>query len=183
MIDYGKQNILGVSVDAVDYEAAVARIITAAKARQGFSAAALAVHGVMTGVLDPVHRFRLNHLDLITPDGQPVRWAMQWLHGVRLPDRVYGPTLMLKVCEKAASDGIPVYLFGSNVSVIDELRAQLHKRFPQLILAGAEPSRFRRGTAFEKQEVIRSIRDSGVADHVRGSRLSAAGGGAGSTNS
>lgn len=163
MIDYGKQNILGVSVDAVDYEAAVARIITAAKARQGFSAAALAVHGVMTGVLDPVHRFRLNHLDLITPDGQPVRWAMQWLHGVRLPDRVYGPTLMLKVCEKAASEGIPVYLFGSNVPVIDELMAQLHKRFPQLILAGAEPSRFRRGTALEKQEVIRSIRDSGAA--------------------
>lgn len=92
MIDQGKKNVLGVEVDAVDYEAAVARIVSAAKSSQPHSCTALAVHGVMTGVLDPEQRYRLNGLDLVTPDGQPVRWALNALHGAGLPDRVYGPT-------------------------------------------------------------------------------------------
>ncbi len=56
----------------------------------------------MTGVSDREHCYRLNQLELVVPDGQPVRWAMNLLHRVGLPDRVYGPNLMLKVCEAAA---------------------------------------------------------------------------------
>ena len=37
---------------------------------------ALAVHGVMTGVLNSTQRYRLNQFDLLVPDGQPVRWAL-----------------------------------------------------------------------------------------------------------
>ena len=33
---------------------------------------ALAVHGVMTGVLDPAHNARLNSFDLVTPDGRVI---------------------------------------------------------------------------------------------------------------
>ena len=50
MIDKGKQSVLGVLVDVVDYEAAVERIRAAALAREGHATTALAVHGVMTGV-------------------------------------------------------------------------------------------------------------------------------------
>ena len=70
MLDRGKKNIAGVLVNAIDYEAAVAKIIDAAKAKQPMAVSALAVHGVMTGVQDPVHRYRLNHFDLICPDVQ-----------------------------------------------------------------------------------------------------------------
>ncbi len=80
MIDRGKVSILGVKIDAVDYEAAVARIIDAAKAKQPYGVSALAVHGVMTGVDDAQHLARLNALDLVTPDGPPGRWAMNRLH-------------------------------------------------------------------------------------------------------
>ena len=40
MINRGKQNILGVQVDAVDYEAAVTKIITAAQAQQALGVSA-----------------------------------------------------------------------------------------------------------------------------------------------
>lgn len=30
--------------------------------------------------LEPVHARRLNGMDMIVPDGQPVRWALWWLH-------------------------------------------------------------------------------------------------------
>src|ERR1700675_4649374 len=106
MIDRGKRNVLRVRIDGVDYEAAVGRVVAAAQARQPLAVSALAVHGVLTGVLDSVHRYRLNQFELLVPDGQPVRWALCWLHHLRLPDRVYGPTLMLKICERAAAEGL-----------------------------------------------------------------------------
>src|SRR5918996_4730979 len=90
-----KKNVLGVLISEVDYRTAVAHILQAARMEQGFSVSALAVHGVMTGARDKTHRYRLNHLDLVTPDGQPVRWAMNLLHQSKLEDRVYGPNLML----------------------------------------------------------------------------------------
>jgi UDP-N-acetyl-D-mannosaminuronic acid transferase (WecB/TagA/CpsF family) len=104
MIDCGKQNLLGILINAVDYEAAVAAIMAAAREGHGFAVSALAVHGVMTGVLDPQHRYRLNCLELVTPDGQPVRWAMNLLHQAGLADRVYGPALTLKVMQACARE-------------------------------------------------------------------------------
>jgi exopolysaccharide biosynthesis WecB/TagA/CpsF family protein len=162
MIDLGKFNVLGVLVNAVDYEAAVNRIAIAAQAGQPMAISALAVHGVMTGVLDAVHCYRLNQFDLITPDGQPVRWALNLLHKTRLPDRVYGPTLTLKVCERAARDGLPIYLYGSQPAVIQRFAERLTARFPDLQIAGMQPSRFRQVTPEEKNEIVHTIRSSGA---------------------
>lgn len=160
MIRRGKRDILGVMVDVVDYESAVAQIIDAAKDRRSFAATALAVHGVMTGALDPEHRFRLNQFDLVVPDGQPVRWALNLLHSTHLRDRVYGPTLMLALCERSARDGIPIYLYGSNESVLANLTKRLQERFPALRIAGSQPSKFRRITSDEKAEIVGEIRSS-----------------------
>lgn len=162
MIDLGKKNVLGVMIDAVDYEAAVDRIIRAAEERRPYAVSALAVHGVMTGVDDPEHLYRLNHLDLVTPDGQPVRWALNWLHRTRLKDRVYGPTLTLKVCRAAAEQGLPIYLYGSRPEVLAPLEHNLLQRFPALEIAGAEPSKFRTTTAAEKSKIAERIRTSGA---------------------
>ena len=162
MIRGGKRDILGVMVDVVDYESAVDQILQAAKERRGFAATALAVHGVMTGALDPEQRFRLNEFDLVVPDGQPVRWALNLLHSARLSDRVYGPTLMLALCESCAREGIPIYLYGSNETVLTRLRERLQRRFPTLKIAGSQPSRFRRITSDEKSEIVRDIRRSGA---------------------
>ncbi|MDQ4076358.1 MAG: WecB/TagA/CpsF family glycosyltransferase [Chloroflexota bacterium] len=163
MIDEGKKNILGVWVDAVDYEAAVNRIITAAQRRTSLTVSALAVHGVMTGALNSTHRYRLNHLDLVVPDGQPVRWALNLLHNTGLTDRVYGPTLMLQVCEHAAQEGLPIYLYGSRSAVVEALADNLCSRLPSLRIADAKPSCFRQLSCKEKQAIAEEIQASGAA--------------------
>nr|HMS40960.1 WecB/TagA/CpsF family glycosyltransferase [Pyrinomonadaceae bacterium] len=157
MLDFGKHNILGVGISAVDYESAVEKIISAACEKRPFAVSALAVHGVMTGALDAIHRFRLNKLDLVVPDGQPVRWALNWLYKIKLPDRVYGPNLTLKVCEKAAEKGLNIYLYGSQTEVLDKFEANLKEKFPRLKIAGKQPSRFRQVTADEQQEIAETI--------------------------
>ncbi|MGB0561359.1 MAG: WecB/TagA/CpsF family glycosyltransferase [Spirulinaceae cyanobacterium] len=162
MIDAGKYNLLGVKVNAIDYEGAVNRIIAAAHAQAGLSVSALAVHGVMTGALDDVHRYRLNHLDLVCPDGQPVRWALNLMHKADLRDRVYGPNLTLYTCERAAAEGLPIYLYGSRLAVLEAFADNLRDRYPGLQVAGMQPSKFRQTTLAEKQEIAAQIKASGA---------------------
>jgi len=147
MIDLGKFNLLGVKINAVDYEAATAKIVDAAKNRKPLGVSALAVHGVMTGVMDDVHRHRLNSLELIVPDGQPVRWALNWIHKTGLKDRVYGPNLMLETCRAAAENGIGIFLFGGKQELLDK---------------------FRTVSAEEKQEIIDAIEASGAGITLSG---------------
>ncbi|HEX8627180.1 MAG TPA: WecB/TagA/CpsF family glycosyltransferase [Catenuloplanes sp.] len=158
----GKRNVLGVLVDVIDYAAATAQVIAAARERRGFALTALAVHGVMTGVLDRAHNARLNAFDLVTPDGQPVRWALNLLHRAGLPDRVYGPTLTLRVLAQCADEGLPVYLYGSTDETLHRLVPTLERMFPALKIAGAEASKFRAAQPGEDLQIAEKIRSSGA---------------------
>jgi N-acetylglucosaminyldiphosphoundecaprenol N-acetyl-beta-D-mannosaminyltransferase len=162
VIDLGKKNILGVAVNALDYETAVGRIIRAAEQGKRCATTALAVHGLMTGALERAHRHRLNSFDLVTPDGQPVRWAMNLLYGTELPDRVYGPNLTLQVCQHAAQRGLSVYFYGSRTEVVEKLCERLQVLCPGLKIAGAQPSEFRTLSAREQMEAVERIRNSGA---------------------
>ena len=162
MIDRGKQALLGVRIDAVDYDAATAKVIAAAADRVPFGVSALAVHGVMEGVADPELRYRLNRLELVTADGQAVRWALNLLHRSGLPDRCYGPTLMLRVCEEAAAAGLPIYLYGSRYEVLAPLGTNLIERFPGLEVAGSSPSVFGRVDGDELDAIAARIRATGA---------------------
>jgi N-acetylglucosaminyldiphosphoundecaprenol N-acetyl-beta-D-mannosaminyltransferase len=161
-ISQGKRNVLGVLVDVTDYAAATGQIIEAARERRPYAVTALAVHGVMTGVQDKAHGARLNSFDLVTPDGQPVRWALNLLHGAGLTDRVYGPTLTLKVLERAAAEGLPVYLYGSTEPTLDRLVPALEGMFPALKIAGVEASKFRAAQPGEPAEIAERIKASGA---------------------
>jgi N-acetylglucosaminyldiphosphoundecaprenol N-acetyl-beta-D-mannosaminyltransferase len=160
--DLGKRNVLGVLVDAVDYEAAVGRIIDAALAHRPFAVSALAVHGVMTGRRDPLQRELLNQFDIVAPDGQPVRWGLNLLYRTRLREAVRGTDLTLRVLQAAAENDLPAFFYGSRREVVDGLVTKLQRRFPQLRVAGAEPSKFRTVSFEERQAIVARIRDSGA---------------------
>ncbi|MEM1303864.1 MAG: WecB/TagA/CpsF family glycosyltransferase [Planctomycetota bacterium] len=162
MRDDGKRNVVGVMVDTIDYEAAVRTVADAARSRSPLSVTALAVHGVMTGVLDAEHRRRLNRFDMVAPDGQPVRWALNLLHRTRLDERVYGPELTLRVCARAEAEGLPLFLYGGSSEMLDTLADRLQDRFPNLSIAGRRPSLFRGFEGRERDEVVDEIKRSGA---------------------
>jgi N-acetylglucosaminyldiphosphoundecaprenol N-acetyl-beta-D-mannosaminyltransferase len=163
VIRSGKKNVLGVAIDVTDYEAAVEDILDAARGRKPFGVTALAVHGLMTGVLDDEQRFRLNALDLVVPDGQPVRWALNWIHKAGLRKRVYGPNLTLEVCKRAEQEGVGVYFYGSTPEILERLQKNLLVRFPRLHVAGTMSSKFRCLTLEEKGQVVEEIGRSGAS--------------------
>jgi N-acetylglucosaminyldiphosphoundecaprenol N-acetyl-beta-D-mannosaminyltransferase len=161
-VDAGKRDLLGVLVDALDYDAAIGKVLAAVRERRPFALTALAVHGVVTGANDAVHKARLNALDVVTPDGQPVRWGLNLLHGTRLRDWVSGPELALRVLQRMAEEGLPVYLYGSSPQTLDRLTRSLCQLFPTLQIAGAEPSKFRLARPGEQVEIAERIVASGA---------------------
>ena len=157
-----KRSVLGVLVDPTTYDEATAAVLGAARDGRSFALTALAVHGVMTGVQDRAHGARLNSFDLVTPDGQPVRWALNSLHRAGLADRVYGPTLTLRVLAGAAAEGLPVYLYGSTDETLDLLVGKLVEQLPALKIAGREPSKFRLAQPGEAEQIAERIKASGA---------------------
>src|SRR5262249_36930700 len=153
---------MGVMVDGIDYDAAFATTIAAAVDRRPFILTALAVHGVMTGVLDRRHNALLNAFDVVAPDGQPVRWALNLLYAVGLRDRVSGPDLALRGLQRAADEGLPVYLYGSTPQTMDRLVLSLTRMSPALRIAGAESSKFRRAVPGEEAKIAERINRSGA---------------------
>lgn len=162
MINRGKHSVLGVMIDAVDYEYAVDAVVSAADDRRPLALTALAVHGVMTGVDDLEHEARLNSFDLTVPDGQPVRWALNLMYGTHLADRVYGPDLTGYVLAELARHGLPVFLYGSTPETLDLLMATLPAKAPGLRIAGMRPSGFRSAQPGEAAEIAAEIRASGA---------------------
>jgi len=162
VIAQGKRNVLGVLVDAIDYDAATAKVLAAAREGRPLAVTALAVHGVMTGVQDRAHIYRINHLDLVVPDGQPVRWALNHLHRAGLPERVYGPSLTVEVLRMAADEGVTVFFYGSTPEVLASMQRKIAQSYPGVVIAGVRPSRFEQLTEEEADLIAEHIRDSGA---------------------
>jgi exopolysaccharide biosynthesis WecB/TagA/CpsF family protein len=157
-----KYDLFGVQVSATNYQEMVDATTRAARRRESAVVSLHAAHAIVQSSRDPALREKVNRFDAIAPDGQPVRWALNHLHRTHLPDRVYGPELMLQICKRAALESIPIYLYGSTPRVIQLLRQKLPARFPGLLIAGAESPPFRPLTPEEDAEVVRRINASGA---------------------
>ena len=98
--------MLGVPVSAVDYDGALDWMDGTVAARGSGYVCVAATHTVMVAQEDPETMDAVLGASLVVPDGQPLVWALRAL-GRPLPDRVYGPDLMLRYCERAAEHGHP----------------------------------------------------------------------------
>ncbi len=117
--------VLGVRVDRVDYDEAVGRVIEAARAGRPLRVAAANVHVVMEARDDPALARALEAFELVVPDGQPLRWALDATGAPRLPGRVYGPELTRRVIVAAAAEGLPVFLYGATRATLDAMTRRI----------------------------------------------------------
>ena len=164
-----KVDLFGINYTVADYSSAVDQILfyldmmNHPKAtKSGYGVTALAVHGLIEGYNNPELKKQINSIDMVVPDGQPVRWAMNWFHNSGLKDRVYGPTLTLNILYQAELRKIPVYFYGSKQSTLDLLRSSLLKQFPALQIVGMQADRFRDSTEEEKAYDRNLITNSGA---------------------
>jgi len=164
-----KVDLFGINYAVTDYSSVVDQIVNwvaqiekQPAVHQGFGVTALAVHGLIEGYKNAELKQQINSIDLIVPDGQPVRWAMNWIYKTQLKDRVYGPTLTLHVLQAAAEKNIPVFFYGSQQLTLNKLRENLLQQFPNLKIVGMQADRFRESTEEEKIADRQAIVSSGA---------------------
>lgn len=155
------RTVLRTRVDATSYADATERIVAWAKAGERGYVCAANVHMVMEGWDSPDFQAVVNGARLVTPDGMPLVFMLR-RQGLGAQSRVYGPDLMLHLCEAAARDGVPIGLFGATDGSLSVLQANLSARFPALRIAYAFAPPFRPLTDEEDALEVGRIRDAGV---------------------
>lgn len=133
-----RYNVLGVGVSALTLERARALVLAARGARRLGYVCVTPVHAISEARADPDFRKILNASYLTTPDGMPVVWL-----GPPGVERVYGPDLMLAVCDAGRAPGLRHYLYGGAEGVAEQLRQKLGERFPGLAIVGTFTPPFR----------------------------------------
>ena len=126
-----RYNVLGVGVSALTLEGARDRVLGAQGLKRLGYVCICNVHGIGEARGDPAFRRILNRSWLTTPDGMPLVWL-----GPRGVERVYGPDLMMAVCEAGIARGLRHYFYGGGTGVAETLRQRLCERLPGLLVAG-----------------------------------------------
>lgn len=147
-----RANVLGVGVHALDLASAAQVLSDTVTARKKGYVSVTGVHGVMEATRDPAFTSILNRSLLVVADGMPLVWIgkIQGRSGIA---RVYGPDLMLKVCEASVEKGQTHFLYGGNEGVVEELRAALVNRYPGIQIVGTYTPPFRPLTQREETQL------------------------------
>ena len=154
-------NTLGVGVCHVSMAEAVEEVLRMAKSGDVHYVCVSNVHTVMMCQRDPEYRRIHNEAAMVTPDGRPLGWFQQ-LRGFAQQERVYGPDLMLAVCERSVAEGLSHYFYGGREGLPEKLAQTLQTRFPGLKVAGCYSPPFRPLTPEEDEADVRRINESGA---------------------
>jgi N-acetylglucosaminyldiphosphoundecaprenol N-acetyl-beta-D-mannosaminyltransferase len=157
-----KLQLFTANYSVTDYIRASETIIAKARINKSFGMSALAVHGLIETVKDKAFRAQVNKLDMVVPDGQPIRWALNSFYRAGLEDRVTGPILTKYVLARASEENLGVYLYGSTPETLSKFKAFININYPGVKISGTHPDRFREATEEEDLADIEKINESGA---------------------
>ena len=149
-------DVLGSPIDAIDWGNALNTISNWAERRESRYVCICNAHSVVTAAQDSGFRQVLADADMATPDGAPVAWVMRRT-GHPTQERINGPDLMQKFCERAAADGTPIYLLGSTPQSLAALQRNLLVVLPALTIVGAMSPPFRELSAPEDDALVAAV--------------------------
>jgi N-acetylglucosaminyldiphosphoundecaprenol N-acetyl-beta-D-mannosaminyltransferase len=143
-ISVPRYNVLGVGISTLTL-AQTRDLVVGTRGQRGRGYICLGTaHGLTEARADPELRRIYNEAWLTTPDGMPLVWL-----GPPGVERVYGPDLMLAVCDAGRAAGLRHYLCGGIPGVAEKLRQRLIERFPGLEIVGSYTPPFRPMTGDE----------------------------------
>ena len=153
------ESVLGIPLALTNYDDVMDWMDGMVRTGERVSVSAAAVHLVMVAHEDPETRDALMNT-ITVPDGQPLVWALRAL-GHPQASRIYGPELMARYCERAASSGLRMYLYGGrNQGALVQLVLNLRQRYPGLHIAGGYSPPFRPQTDEERDAIVAEINAS-----------------------
>jgi N-acetylglucosaminyldiphosphoundecaprenol N-acetyl-beta-D-mannosaminyltransferase len=135
-------NVLGVPVNALDMETALANIELALSARRKGYICLAAVHGIMEAQRRPEVMRAYTESLMTLPDGRPTVWVGR-LQGLQQIEQVSGPQVMLEVFRRKAFAPYTHFFYGGKPGVAQELAARMTRQFPWARVVGTYTPPFR----------------------------------------
>jgi len=155
-----RRNILGVPIALTDYAGTMDVMDEMVERRHLGWVCAAAVHSVMVARSDPKMHEALRDAVITVPDGMPIVWAANAL-GEELPNRVYGPELMRRYCDRAVERGHRVWLYGGrDQGALVQLALSLRQNHPGIQIVGGYSPPFRPLSEDEDAAVAKQINDA-----------------------
>ena len=118
------------------------------------------VHGIVRCQYDPVLRQIHQQSGLTVPDGMPLVWIGK-LMGYHQMGRVYGPDLMMLLCQASVAKGVTHCLYGGQtIAQVQALKHELEQRYKGIQITGAFCPPFSSFKAFEDYQLINHLRSN-----------------------
>jgi N-acetylglucosaminyldiphosphoundecaprenol N-acetyl-beta-D-mannosaminyltransferase len=138
MVDRARIDILGIKIDDVTSEEALARIEQFVEDGRPHLVTTVNPEFIVAAQTDAAFAQILNQADLNLADGQGLLWAARLL-GMSLRERVTGVDTLVGLAELSARRGYTIYLLGAAEGVAEATAQVLRGRFPGLRVAGTYP--------------------------------------------
>lgn len=148
--------ILGVRLTPDAYEAAISKMLDAARDRRQLRGHFCTVHSLVEATKDPALRDAFESADAVFTDGVPLVWVSR-MRGVGMAERVCGPDVMLTLADRGREQGLRHYLLGGAPGVADALARQLTKRYPGFLVVGTEAPPFRPLSQADDEAIVGRI--------------------------
>ena len=136
MLDAPLVPILNIGVHVQSFDSAIQILIDWAYEPRGRYVCMCPVYTLMLATERPDVRAAVDGADMVSADGMPLVW-LQRRRGFGFAERVYGPDVLLALCEQTAGLGVRHLFLGGDSGVADQLAASLQVRFPMLQVVGS----------------------------------------------
>lgn len=149
-------NVLGVSIDAVDMERALAMV--RARLRQGRKGYVcfVDVHGILKALKSASVAETYAQAAMAMPDGTPTVWVGRG-QGLGEMNYVTGPGIMNEIFRRREFAGYSHYFYGGEPGVADDLASTLCRKYPWTRILGIYTPPFRELTSREEEELVTEV--------------------------
>jgi N-acetylglucosaminyldiphosphoundecaprenol N-acetyl-beta-D-mannosaminyltransferase len=151
-----RTNILGVGVSTTNMSMTLNVIDEWIRRREAHYVCVTGVHGIMESYRKAEIRDSHSAAGLVVPDGMPLVWLSR-LKGHRHVGRVYGPDLMLAMCDRSVKYSYRNLFYGGRPGVGELLAERLRFRFPGLNVVGILSPPFHPLTPEEDNDICQTI--------------------------
>ena len=118
----------------------------------------LNAHCINVAVNDPTYRWAINRASTVLPDGSGLQLAAR-MRGERFVENLNGTDLFPHIMQRATTQGLQVFLFGSQPGIAEKAAEKAKSLVPGLQVAGTRNGFF---TKSEETQIIDEINASGA---------------------
>jgi N-acetylglucosaminyldiphosphoundecaprenol N-acetyl-beta-D-mannosaminyltransferase len=157
-----RKSIINFPITTGNYSSFVNHIVALANQKESANVCVANVHMFVEAYKDEAFKNIINDATMVTPDGKPLTWVLNYVYGIR-QDRVAGMDLLPDLLQQMMLKRLPAFFYGGTPALLEKTEQYLRYAFPYLPIAGMYSPPFRPATPEEEELLVQKINNSGAA--------------------